>query len=107
MQYLRDTVALVRHFPGAGKLGNKAARILNGIEDSDDTFFISVNSLMEVMYLAEKNRIQINLTQTLEAIAASAIYTIVDLTPDILRVAETVVFDGESANVEGIDVIWG
>jgi len=49
MQYLLDTVVLVRHFAGSGKLGKKASRILDGIEKSDDQLLISVISLMEVM----------------------------------------------------------
>ena len=90
MQYLSDTVAVVRHFTGKGRIGKSASRILNTIEESDDTFTISVISLMEIMYLAEKNRININLTETLDIIESSAKYLIVDLNSDILRIAETI-----------------
>ncbi len=74
MRYLLDTVALVRHFTGKGKIGKKAARILDALEDEDnnDEIVISVISLMEVMYLAEKNRIGIHLTETLDMIASSS-----------------------------------
>ena len=94
MRYLLDTVALVRHFTGKGKIGKKAARILDALEDEDnnDEIVISVISLMEVMYLAEKNRIGIHLTETLDMIASSSKYTIADLNPDILRVAESTNF---------------
>ncbi|MDM8535497.1 hypothetical protein QUF70_01950 [Desulfobacterales bacterium HSG17] len=63
MRYLLDTVALVRHFTGKGKVGNIAAQILDTFEDNENEneFVISVISLMEVMYLAEKNRINISL----------------------------------------------
>jgi len=62
VRYLLDTVALVRHFTGKGKIGDKAAHILDTIEDTENEnkFVISVISLMEVMYLAEKNRIEID-----------------------------------------------
>jgi len=80
------------------------------------------------MYLAEKNRIEINLSETLDLIEASAKYTIIDLSPDILRVAETTEFhelhdrlilatakwlgvkiissDSEFRKVKGIQVLW-
>jgi PIN domain nuclease of toxin-antitoxin system len=47
---------------------------------------------MEVMYLAEKNRININLQETLDMIESSAKYTIIDLTPEILQVVENINF---------------
>lgn len=48
MQYLLDTVTLVRHFTEIGKLGRKAQELLNSTEN---TFIISVVSLMEILYL--------------------------------------------------------
>ncbi len=54
MRYLLDTVALVRHFTSSGRIGKKAARLLDTLEHDDNEFVISVVSLMEVMYLAEK-----------------------------------------------------
>jgi len=128
MQYLLDTVVLIRHFVGRGKIGKTATRILDGIEKSDDQLLISVISLMEVMYLSEKNRIDISLQETLDHIESSTKYSIVDLNADVLRVAETISFyelhdrlilaaakwlqipvissDGEFSKVEGIEVVW-
>ena len=57
MRYLLDTVTVVRHFTGQGKIGQRASQILDAIEESDDSLFVSVISLMEIMYLAEKKRI--------------------------------------------------
>jgi len=128
MRYLLDTVAIVRHFTGKGKIGGTASHILDSIENNEDEFVISVVSLMEVMYLAEKNRIDISLSETLNLIESSSKYTIANLNPDILRVAENTVFyelhdrlilatakwlgikiissDGRFDGVEGIDVVW-
>ena len=128
MQFLLDTVALVRHFSGKGKIGKKAAHIFETLDESDNSLIISVISLMEVMYLAEKNRININLQETLDMIESSAKYTIIDLTPEILQVAENLKFyelhdrlilatakwleikilssDRKFSKVEGIEVIW-
>ena len=80
-----DTVTVIRHFSDSGKIGKKAKKILNS---SQNLFFISVISLMEILYLSEKRRININLRETLYKIEQSSLYTIIDLTPDILKEAE-------------------
>jgi len=128
MQYLLDTVTLVRHFTGKGKIGQVAAHLLDAIEESDDSFFVSVVSLMGIMYLAEKNRIAIGLSETLKSLEASSKYTIINLSPEILQVAETVEFyelhdrlilatakwldvkvissDHEFKKVQDVEVLW-
>nr|VFK79762.1 MAG: Predicted nucleic acid-binding protein, contains PIN domain [Candidatus Kentron sp. SD] len=128
MQYLLDTVTIVRHFSGNGRIGRKAAGILDMIETRNDLLIVSVISLMEILYLSEKNRIAIDLGQTLEWIEASPKYAMVDLNADILRVAQTISFgelhdrlilattkwlgipilssDKAFENVQGIQVIW-
>jgi PIN domain nuclease of toxin-antitoxin system len=128
MQYLLDTVTVVRHFSGKGKIGAAAAQILDTIEERDDLLVISVVSLMEIMYLAEKQRISINLHKTLTHIEVSSKYTIINLLPEILQVAETITFpdlhdrlilatakwldvpiissDGAFETVPGVEVIW-
>ena len=89
MNYLLGTVALVRHFTGTGRIGRSARRIL---DDGEIQLGVSVVSLMEVLYLSEKQRITIDLGRTLEAIGASGRYSVVDLTADILLAAETIDF---------------
>nr|VFJ58594.1 MAG: Predicted nucleic acid-binding protein, contains PIN domain [Candidatus Kentron sp. DK]VFJ59820.1 MAG: Predicted nucleic acid-binding protein, contains PIN domain [Candidatus Kentron sp. DK] len=128
MQYLLDTVTIVRHFSGHGKIGRKAADILDVVEVRSDLLLISVISLMEILYLSEKNRISIDLPKTLEWIESSPKYAMVDLNADILRVARTISFgelhdrlilatakwldvpilssDGAFKDVRGITVIW-
>ncbi|MGH7493803.1 MAG: type II toxin-antitoxin system VapC family toxin [bacterium] len=128
MRYLLDTVTLVRHFTSKGKIGHTASQILDAIEESDDFLFVSVVSLMEIMYLAEKNRIEISLEETLSLMESSAKYSVIDLSTDILLVAETIDFyelhdrlilatakwlgvniissDNEFKKVEGIQVVW-
>lgn len=126
--YLLDTVALVRHFSGSGTLGKKASGILNAIDQSEDVLAISVVSLMEVLYLAEKKRIGITLADTLQKISLASNYIVVDLTPEILQVAAGVKFyelhdrlilatakwldvpiissDQLFEQVEGIKIVW-
>lgn len=89
MQYLLDTVTIVRHFTETGKLGKKAREIL---KDTENTFVISVVSLIEILYLSEKRRIGIDLKETLNRLELSSLYSIVDLTPDILKVAADLFF---------------
>jgi len=47
---------------------------------------------MEILYLAEKKRIPLNLSNTLEKINSSSIYSIIDLTSEILEVVEKTKF---------------
>ncbi len=59
-QFLLDTVAIIRHFSGQGIIGKKAVYILERLDETDNVLIISIISLMEIMYLVEKNRIDIN-----------------------------------------------
>ena len=92
MSFLLDTVTIIRHFSQQGRMGQKAAKTLKRIDDGQDNAFISVISLMEILYLAERNRIDIHFEETLNLIERSSNYFIVDLTPQILTVAKTVEF---------------
>lgn len=92
MEYLLDTVAVVRHFSGYGKIGQKAATILDHIETREDKLLISAVSLMEILYLAEKHRISVTLPQTLDLIESSSKYEVVNLNSAILRVAMEISF---------------
>ena len=89
MKYLLDTVTLVRHFTKSGKIGKRAKNIL---KKSENTFVISVVSLMEILYLSEKHRIRIDLNKTIKRIEASSKYSVADLTSDVIIVAKDVAF---------------
>lgn len=92
MQYLLDTVTVVRHFSDGGQIGRAAAQILDLAAERDDLLVVSVVSLMEIMYLAERNRIPVSLDDALQAIDATPSYVAVNLTPEIIRVAEAIAF---------------
>ena len=92
MDYLADTVTVIRHFSGTGRIGRKAKTILEGIEEGDHHMFLSIVSLVEILYLSEKNRIMINLGESLDIINDSANYSIVDLTTEIVKFAEKIDF---------------
>ncbi len=75
MQYLLDTVTIVRHFTKSDKMGKKAKSILNLIH-GEHNFLVSVISLMEILYLSEKRRIKIDLSETISKINSSSNYGI-------------------------------
>ncbi len=128
MIYLLDTVALVRHLSGLGRIGKSAADVLDNLELGSDLMLISVVSLVEILYLSEKNRISVDLGETLEMLEASECYSVVDLNTEILKVTEALEFrelhdrlilatakwlgapvlssDREFREVEGIRVVW-
>lgn len=92
MDYLADTVTIIRHFSGTGRIGRKARTILEGVEKGDHHLFLSTVSLVEILYLSEKKRILINLGESLDIIDDSANYSIVDLTTEIVKFAEKIDF---------------
>jgi len=128
VHYLLDTVTIVRHFTDSGKIGVKARKLLNFQNDDSDYFHISVISLMEILYLSEKKRIAIDLKETLEEINRSSMYSVIDLTTEIIETASTIDFyelhdrlilatakwlqvpiissDEMCRDIRGIEVVW-
>ena len=84
MNYLLDTVTIIRHFSGHGRIGRRAKAIIAEAEAGKHLLIISVISLFEIMYLAEKNRIKISLPNTLSVIHQKSCYKIAELTADIV-----------------------
>jgi PIN domain nuclease of toxin-antitoxin system len=92
VNYLMDTVTITRHFSKLGKVGGKAKRIIKEAEEGKHHLFISVVSLFEIMYLAERNRIKISLKASLDKIHSKSCYSIVDLNADIILAASRIQF---------------
>ena len=92
MNYLLDTIAVIRYLSNTGKISAKVKTIFNKAENGENKLFISTISFMEIMYLAEKNRIPITLEIVIEKIRISSIYKIVNLSIDIILTAKTVEF---------------
>lgn len=88
MEYLADTVTVIRHFSKTGKIGKRVKAILQGVERGEHHLYISTISLVEIMYLSEKNRIIISLKDTLKIINNALNYSIVDLRSNIVQLAE-------------------
>jgi predicted nucleic acid-binding protein len=128
VQYLLDTNAIIRHFTKISKLGRNAKRIISEAEKNQHHLFVSIISLMEIMYLSEKNRIPLTLDEIINALNSKQCYSIIEFGIDILREAEKVQFyelhdrlilatakilgtpiissDEKFEEVEDIEVIW-
>lgn len=128
MEYLLDTVSLVRYLSNTGKISQKVKKIFDKADKNRCSFFISTISFMEIMYLSEKKRIPITLNETVEKIQLSTIYEVIDLSTEIVLTAQTVEFyelhdrlilatakylgvpiissDTKFSDVEGIQTIW-
>ena len=61
MDYLVDTVALVRHLRAARNLGSRVRSILRRADIGQHRVFISGVTLMEILYLSERKRIPVGL----------------------------------------------
>ena len=92
MDYLLDTVAIIRHFSGHGRIGRKAKTIIEEAEDGKHVLLLSVVSLFEIMYLAEKNRIAISLPNTLSLIYQKPCYQVAGLSAVIFVAASKIKF---------------
>ena len=53
MNYLLDTVTIIRHLTNSGKIPGKVEKILDN-KAGKNKFYISAISLMEILYLTEK-----------------------------------------------------
>jgi len=128
MQYLLDTNAIIRHFAQTGKLGTNAKKIILQGEKNQHRLHISIISLMEILYLAEKTRIPLTLEEIVTALDSKSCYSIINFDVEILQVADKIRFyelhdrlilatakfldvpvissDSKFSDVEGIEVIW-
>ncbi|MCL0037723.1 PIN domain-containing protein [Thermodesulfovibrionales bacterium] len=92
MEYLADTVTVIRHFSETGTIGKRAFEVINGIEREEHHCYVSTISLVEILYLSEKRRIDISLEKTLEKIKGSENYSVISLTAQIVKLAESIDF---------------
>ena len=72
MDYLADTVAVVRHLRQHPALGRQAARILHDADQGLHRIYISAITLMEVLYLSEAGRIDLPLDELVAPYPAAA-----------------------------------
>ena len=90
MQYLADTVAIIRHFASVGKIGKTAKSILQDADHGKNKILISIISIVELLYLSERNRIPLKLEEVKGKLLHLDNYKIIDLDFDIVEIARTV-----------------
>ena len=89
MEYLADTVAIVRHMRKR-RMGNQAGRILDEADSGLHTIHLSAMTLMEVLYLSERRRIDLRLSELIERVVGSPNYHLVPIGREIVVTAEDV-----------------
>ncbi len=90
MQYLADTVAIIRHFARVGKIGKAAKLILQDADNGKNKILVSIISIVEILYLSERNRIPLNLEEVKRKLLHLDNYEILDLDLDIVETAKAV-----------------
>lgn len=87
MDYLADTVAIVRHLRNHPALGREARQILRDADAGLNRIHLSAITLMEILYLSEAGRIDISLAELVSTVSMSRNYVIVPVDSDILLAA--------------------
>lgn len=90
MHFLADTVAIIRHFANVGKIGKAARSILLDADNGKNKILISIISMIEILYLSERNRIPLNLEEMRSKLLHLDNYEIVDLDLEIVETARNV-----------------
>jgi PIN domain nuclease of toxin-antitoxin system len=90
MEYIADTVAIIRHFARAGRMGNRAGQILRNADSGLNTIGISISSMVEILYLSEKNRIPLDFGNAKSRLRNADNYKVTDLDLDIVETSKTI-----------------
>ncbi|MBI4788556.1 MAG: PIN domain-containing protein [Chloroflexi bacterium] len=89
MEYLADTVAIVRHLRSR-RLGHQAAQILREADAGQHLIYISAITLMEILYLSKRRRIDLPLSELVHRVTGSPNYTFVPVGVGIVLTAQEV-----------------
>jgi PIN domain nuclease of toxin-antitoxin system len=90
MNYLADTVAIVRHLRAHPALGPQAAQVLRDADAGEHHIYLSAITLMEILYLSEAKKVDVHLDELIEHVSASVNYEIVPVSADIVLMAADV-----------------
>jgi len=90
VDYLVDTVALVRHLRAARNLGPRARNILRQADGGQHRVFISGVTLMEILYLSEKKRIPVGLESVRDLLIKRDNYQIFPVDMDVVMTASLI-----------------
>ena len=87
--YVTDTQALVKFMMGKKVINEKCHQVYRSADKGDSTIIIPAIVLMEMLYLFEKNRIDVGLLQA-EELFKSQNYQFEPLSFDILKTASVI-----------------
>lgn len=90
MEYLADTVAIVRHLRGHPALGPQVAQILRDADAGRHHVYLSAITLMEVLYLSEAQRVDVRLDELIGHVSGSVNYEIIPVNADVVLAAAEV-----------------
>lgn len=90
MEYVVDTVAIIRYISQSKNIGKKALFVFEDADNEKALIMIPIVCLMEIMYLAEKGRVKFKLKDLLERINSNSCYKIINLDSNILLAAEKI-----------------
>jgi PIN domain nuclease of toxin-antitoxin system len=90
MEYLADTVAIIRHLCRHPALGPQAAQILQDADTGEHVIYVSAITLMEVLYLSEAKRVDVRLDELVRHVYGSVNYEIVPVNADVVLAAANV-----------------
>ena len=90
MRYVADTIAIVRHLMNSRKIGAKAKEIFRKTDRGEDQVYISAITLMELLYLSEKGRIDVDLIDITKLITDSDNYHVYPVDVSVVLTARTI-----------------
>lgn len=90
MDYVLDTVGLIRHLAGGKRLGKTARAVLDDADKGVHHIIVSAISLMEILYLSERGRITASLKEAIELISKSTNYSIHPVDVPVIQAAEKI-----------------
>ncbi|HHB90972.1 MAG TPA: PIN domain-containing protein [Anaerolineae bacterium] len=90
MNYLADTVAVVRHLCQHPALGPRAREILRAADAGEHHIFFSAITLMELLYLSEMKRVELQLDELVEVVSSSTNYEIIPVHSEVVLAAASI-----------------
>jgi PIN domain nuclease of toxin-antitoxin system len=87
MDYLADTVAIVRHLRRHPAMGRQAAVIFQEADQGLHRIYISAITLMEVLYLSEAGRIDLRLDELVATVSRASNYEVISVDADVILAA--------------------
>ncbi len=90
MEFLADTVTIVRHFSRTGRIGEKAKLLLQSADRGENKIAVSIMTVTEILYLSERQKIPLNIAQFTEKMSGLTNYRLIDIDLAVILEAQNV-----------------